>query len=116
MAETRKHNPRTSSIGERVREAIGGVPRVNPPEPDESLADGGDPFVTAPEPESDEAPLIRAAADPMGGYTLLAGEQPGLITLGADQLGRLAKVIRSEAAAGDEDDEDEFWDDEDTED
>lgn len=115
MAETRKHNPRTSSIGERVREAIGGVPRVNPPDHDESPAAGDDPFVTAPEPELDEAPIIGAAADPMGGYTLRAGDQPGLITLGADQLDQLARVIRTEDAPGDGDEDDEFWDDEDIE-
>ncbi|WP_316669136.1 hypothetical protein [uncultured Propionibacterium sp.] len=114
MAETRKHDPRTSSIGERVREAIGGVPRVAPPEEVETDAAGDDPFVTAPEPRSDEAPVVGAAADPLGGYTLLAGDQPGLITVSADQLDRLTAVIRTEGAADDEDD-DEFWGDEDAE-
>ncbi|AYW77429.1 hypothetical protein [Propionibacterium acidifaciens] len=110
MAETRKHNPRTSSIGERVREAIGGVPRVSPPEPVDTDAAGDDPYVTAPEPAVDEAPLVGAAADPLGGYTLLAGDQPGLIAVSADQLTRMRTVIRS---VGDRDAEDELWDDED---
>ena len=110
MAETRKHNPRTSSIGERVREAIGGVPRVSPSEPVDTDAAGDDPYVTAPEPAVDEAPLVGAAADPLGGYTLLAGDQPGLIAVSADQLTRMRTVIRS---VGDRDAEDELWDDED---
>ena len=73
-------------------------------------AAGDDPYVTAPEPAVDEAPLVGAAADPLGGYTLLAGDQPGLIAVSADQLTRMRTVIRS---VGDRDAEDELWDDED---
>lgn len=115
MAETRKHNPRTSSIGERVREAIGGMPRMDPVDGAEPGV-GDDPFVSAPEPGEEEPRIVEAAAGPLGGYTLLAGEQPGLVTVSPDQLSRLATVIRTTEAAGDDEDEDwdadEDWDDE----